>query len=73
MESGLATLDEIKQIDADVKKEVDAATAAAKADSEIAVTELTTDVYSANQGGDIRGAAPDTWLKHTSLNKAVNL
>lgn len=73
IESGLATADELKAIDAEVKKEVDAAHALAKADSEIAVTELTTDVYSSNLAGDIRGATPDVLLKHTSLNKAVNM
>lgn len=73
IESGLATAEEIKKIDVEMKKEVDAATAKAKADTEIAVHELTTDVYSMNQAGDIRGVTGDVWLKHTTLNKGVNL
>ncbi|CAO1403370.1 unnamed protein product [Diamesa tonsa] len=73
IESGLATAEEIKKIDVEMKKEVDAATVKAKADTEIAVHELTTDVYAMNQAGDIRGVTGDVWLKHTTLNKGVNL
>lgn len=73
IESGLATADELKKIDAEVKKEVDAAHALAKSDSEIAVTELTTDIYSMNQEGDVRGITSDVMLKHTTLKQAVNL
>ena len=73
IESGLATADEIKKLDAEVKKEVDTATAAAKADTEIGVPELTCDIYSMNQEGDVRGITADKKLKHISLNKAVNL
>jgi pyruvate dehydrogenase E1 component alpha subunit len=73
VETGLATADDIKKIDAEVKKEVDAATAAAKADSEIGVPELTCDIYSMNQEGDVRGLTPDVKLKHITLKKAVNL
>lgn len=71
--AGLATVDEIKKIDADIKKEVDEATKWAKADSEIGLPELTTDVYANNVAGDIRGSNPYSWLKHSTLNKAVNL
>lgn len=73
IESGLATADEIKKIDGEVKKEVDAATAAAKADTEIGLPELTCDIYAMNQEGDVRGATIDKKLKHISLNTAVNL
>lgn len=73
METGLATADEIKKIDAEVKKEVDVATVAAKADSEIGIPELTCDIYSQNQEGDVRGITIDKKLKHITLNTAVNL
>lgn len=73
IESGLATADEIKKIDAEVKKEVDAATAGAKADVEIGLPELTCDIYAENQEGDVRGITIDKNLKHISLNKACNL
>lgn len=73
IEAGLVTADEIKAIDVEVKKEVDAATAAAKADSEIGLPEMTCDIYSMNQEGDVRGPTPDKKLKHITLKTAVNL
>lgn len=73
IESGLATADDIKKIDGEVKKVVDAATAAAKSDGEIGLPELTCDIYAMNQEGDVRGATPDKKLKHISLKTAVNL
>lgn len=71
--AGLVTAEEIKKMDGEIKKEVDEATKVAKADTEIGLPELTTDVYSKNLDGDIRGANPISWLKHSSLNRAVNL
>lgn len=71
--AGLVTADDIKKIDGEIKKEVDEATKMAKADSEIGLPELTTDVYANNLDGDIRGSHPNSWLKHSSLNKAKNL
>lgn len=71
--AGLVTADDLKKIDIEIKKEVDEATKAAKADTEIGLPELTTDIYSNNLDGDIRGANPNSWLKHGSLKHAVNL
>lgn len=69
----LTTAEEIKKIDDQIKTAVDAATKFCKADKEISVNELYTDVYSKNLDGLIRGIVPDQLHKHTSLNKAVNL
>lgn len=71
--AGLVTADDIKKMDMDIKKEVDAATNAAKTDAEIGLPELTTDVYASNLDGDIRGITPTSWMKHGTLNHAVNL
>lgn len=71
--SGLLDADEIKIIDADVKKLVDAATKTAKADKEIGLKELYTDIYSKPLEPEIRGLTANDLHKHTSLNKAVNL
>lgn len=71
--SGLATAEELKQIDGEVKKEVDAATAIARTDAEIPLEELTTDIYFKNVSDGIRGVLPDKILKHTTNNLAVNL
>lgn len=73
LEAGLVKPDELKAIDSETKTVVDAATKFCKADKEIDVSELTTDVYSKNLVPLIRGITPDQWLKHTSLNRAVNL
>ncbi|XP_062561677.1 pyruvate dehydrogenase E1 component subunit alpha, mitochondrial-like [Armigeres subalbatus] len=71
--AGLVTADELKKIDAEIKKDVDEATVAAKNDTEIGLPELSTDVYANNLEGDIKGSIPNLWLKHSTLNKAVNL
>lgn len=70
---GLATADELKKLDNQIKKEVDEVTKAARADSEIGLAELTTDVYSNNLDGDIRGTNASSWLKHATLKRARNM
>lgn len=60
-------------MDNEIKKEIDEATKQAKADTEIGLPELSTDVYSNNLEGEIRGCTPASWLKHGTLNRAVNL
>ena len=72
IDTELATADELKAIDISIKKEIDEATKIAKADKEIGVEELTTDIYCMNQEGDVRGITGNKMLKHTSLNRAVN-
>lgn len=73
IESGLATADELKALELEVKKEVDAAHDLAKIDPEIAVSELTCDIYANNAAGDVRGLTPDAEVKHTTLKLAVNV
>lgn len=73
IEAGLVTADELKTVDDEIKTVVDAATKFCKADKEIGVEELYTDVHSKNIDPLIRGLTPDQLHKHTSLNKAVNL
>lgn len=63
----------MQTIDAKVKAEIDEATKAAKADSEIGLAELTTDVYAKNLEGDLRGTTPNSLLKHETMKRAVNL
>lgn len=60
-------------MDGEIKKEVDAATLAAKGDKEVEMVELTTDIYANTLEPLIRGANPLTTFKHSSLNRAVNL
>lgn len=72
IEAGLLTADDIKKVDAEIKKSVDASHKFCKADKEIAIAELYTDIYSQNLDPLIRGLLPDQMHKHTSLNRAVN-
>lgn len=69
----LLTADEIKAIDNDIKKKVDAATKISRSDKEIAVAELYTDIYAKPLETDIRGLTATALHKHTSLNKGVNI
>lgn len=73
VDAGLITAEEIKKIDVEIKTVVDAAHKYCKADKEIAVEELYTDVYSKNIEPLIRGITRDNLHKHTSLNRARNL
>nr|CAD7456247.1 unnamed protein product [Timema tahoe] len=68
-----ATAEELKTLEADIRKEVDEATKKAKADKEIGLDELTTDIYADPIEADIRGTTPWNRLPHKSLNLAVNL
>lgn len=69
----LVTADEIKKIDDEVKKAIDAAAKFCKNDKEIGLDELYTDVYSKTFEPKIRGLLPDQLHPHKTLNKAVNL
>ncbi|XP_049535296.1 pyruvate dehydrogenase E1 component subunit alpha, mitochondrial-like [Anopheles darlingi] len=73
IDAGLVKAEELKTMDNEIKKEIDDATKQAKADSEIGLPELSTDVYSNNLEGEIRGCTPASWLKHSTLKRAVNL
>lgn len=73
IDSELLTAEELKKIDDTIKKTVDAATKHSKADKEIGLEELYTDVYSKPLEPTIRGLTPDKWHQHKTLNKAKNL
>merc|ERR1712212_805578 len=53
--AGLAEVSELKAIEAQVRKDVDADVKKVKSDTELPVEELCYDVYEENQAGDIRG------------------
>lgn len=72
IDAGLVKADELKKLDDAIKAEVDAAVKYCKADKEIPISELYTDIYSKNIDPYIRGLTPDQQHKHTSLNRAVN-
>jgi len=62
----------IKEIDASIRKEVDAAVKIAKTDAEIPLHELATDVYYQPIEETIRGVTPMTPYKHTRLSNPFN-
>ncbi|KAM3966110.1 pyruvate dehydrogenase [Aphomia sociella] len=63
----LATPDQLKEIDAKIRKDVDEATKIAKSDSEIGIEELSADVYYNCLDNEIRGIIPDTPLQHIEV------
>lgn len=72
LELGLLSQEEVKAIDSKVKKEVDEAAAKAKADVEIPLEELYTDVYSACQEPKLRDCIGYN-IQHRVLNKGRNI
>merc|ERR1712241_1141148 len=71
--AGLCDVAELKAIELQVRKDVDADVKKVKADGEIEQVELCYDIYEKNLEGDIRGVAPwDQWA-HKKTQKAVNL
>lgn len=72
LSSGLATAEELKAIEVEVRNEVDAETKKAKADSEIGVEELYYDVYEENLQGQLKGLTPWDFHDHKKTQKAIN-
>ncbi|CAH1125704.1 unnamed protein product [Ceutorhynchus assimilis] len=71
--SNLVTAEEIKEIDAQIRTDIDAATKQAKAEKEIEADELSADITANHLGGDIRGVSIFAPLKHKRVGPAVNL
>lgn len=70
----LATTEELKALEAKVRTEVEAATKVAKADKEISVEELCTDIYAKPDNiAAVRNVLPATELPHKRLGQAVNM
>lgn len=72
LELGLLTQEEVKAIDVKVKKEIDDAAAKAKADVEIPLEELYTDIYSTCLEPKLRDCVGYNQA-HRVLNKGVNI
>jgi len=71
--AGLATTDELKKLDDEIRVMIDEAVKKAKADNEIGLNELTCDVYSAPLEPTVRGITPWNNLEHKRLGPAINL
>jgi len=71
--SNLATAEELKKLETEIRAAVDDATKKAKSDKEITMDELTADIYSKDLEGNIRNIGPFNPLPHKRIGKAVNL
>ena len=71
--AGLTDADELKKLEMEVRKSVDADVKRAKTDPEIGVEELYYDVYENNLQGQIRGLLPWEKHEHKKTQKALNL
>ncbi|XP_063852847.1 probable pyruvate dehydrogenase E1 component subunit alpha, mitochondrial isoform X1 [Scylla paramamosain] len=71
--AGLATAEELKKIDGEVRKEVDEAVKIAKTDKEIPIQELAADIYVNPQETTIRGCTPFDPYTHQRIRKVINL
>lgn len=70
----LATAEEIKALEVKIRNAVDDAGKKSKVNKELPVSHLVTDVYANPKHSEIiRNTTPSKPLKHTTLNKAVNL
>lgn len=71
--TGLATAEELKKIETEIRVKVDEATKKAKTDAEIGMEELAADVYAAPLESALKGTTP--WNAHTlkRVGAAVNL
>merc|ERR1712106_1253092 len=69
----LAEVSELKAIETEVKKSVDADVKKAKNDGEIGTEELFYDIYENNLGGEIRGIAPWDKHEHKKTQTAINI
>lgn len=73
LSTDLASAEELKQIDAEIKTEIDAAIKSAREEPEIPVEELYADIYVNPLEKNIRGMTPFTQHKHISVRSPLNL
>jgi pyruvate dehydrogenase E1 component alpha subunit len=69
----LATSEELKKIDSEVKQEIDEAVRVAKSDPEIALDELYADIYAVPLEENIRGITPFTQHHHKKICSPINV
>lgn len=72
IESNLATEEELKSLETEIKKEIEAVVKTASTDSEIPLNELTADIYSNNLHKEIRNVLAFKPLSHLSMNLTYN-
>jgi pyruvate dehydrogenase E1 component alpha subunit len=70
--AGLVSAEELKQIDATIKKQIDETVVRSKAEPEIALSELYADIY-VNEKHSVRGTTPYTQHQHINIERPFNL
>lgn len=73
LQAELVTSDELKQIDIEIRKEVDEAAQKSRVDPELPVEHLYNDVYVNKIGSDIRSTTPFQHHKHENTAKPSNI
>ncbi|OQR75461.1 putative pyruvate dehydrogenase E1 component subunit alpha [Tropilaelaps mercedesae] len=73
LSNGLAMPEQLKEIDQEIRKEVDEATETAKTSPEIGVEELYADVYANPLEKTIRGLTPFEFHEHKAIAKPINV
>merc|ERR1711887_162602 len=71
--AGLAEVSELKAIEVQVRKDVDADVKKVKSDTELPVEELYNDIYENNLAGKVRGLVPWEQWDHKKTQQAVNV
>ena len=70
---GLTDAEELKKMELDIRKSVDADVKKAKTDPEIGIEQLYYDVYEENLQGKLRGLLPWELHEHKKTQKAINV
>ncbi|XP_015589767.1 probable pyruvate dehydrogenase E1 component subunit alpha, mitochondrial isoform X2 [Cephus cinctus] len=73
LNANLVSAEELKKLESEIRKTVDDAVKIAKADKEIPLNELTTDIYAECLETEIRNTTPFNPLSHARLGPAVNI
>ncbi|XP_060868401.1 probable pyruvate dehydrogenase E1 component subunit alpha, mitochondrial [Metopolophium dirhodum] len=73
LSTNLATVDDLKKIDNEIKIEIDQAVIKSKEDEEITLDELASDVYSKPLESEHRGVVPWQKIKHVRIGPAFNI
>jgi len=71
--ANLVDIDQLKEIDKEVKATIDDAVKKAKVDTEVPMSELAGDIYSKPLETTVRGVTPFKSLEHIRVGPAVNL
>ncbi|XP_025196322.1 probable pyruvate dehydrogenase E1 component subunit alpha, mitochondrial [Melanaphis sacchari] len=73
LSTNLATVEDLKKIDSEIKIEIDQAVVKSKEDAEISLDELASDIYAKPLENEQRGVVPWQKIKHVRIGPAFNI